>query len=58
MIESKIATHLLHARADNEQLIAALLHAGRFIANRPRESGIAFFPVKDLSGIERFREID
>lgn len=58
MIEREIIPEHFRGRAGEEEPISPLLHVNAVRANRSRIAVPAFFPMKDLSGIERAREIE
>ena len=58
VIEREIVSDNLRGRAGKEKPASTLLHVNAGRADRPRIAVAAFFPMKDLAGIERAREIE
>jgi hypothetical protein len=58
MIEGKIFRERLRCHAGEEELFASLLYVNGFGPNCSHMTGAAGFPMKDLAGIERAREVE
>jgi hypothetical protein len=58
MIERKIVRYHLGRHAAKPKPLSSLLSVNAVRANRSRITVSAFFPMEDLSGIERARQIE
>lgn len=58
MIQRKIVRYHLGRRAAKPEPFLPLLHVHAVRADRSRIAVSAFFPMEDLSGIERARQIE